>query len=55
MLRAFLPACTPEELKHFFGPIAAFYCEGNGGKELLSFGVENEKLAVKVRPVQLPT
>ena len=35
VLRVFLPSCTPDEVRQFFGPIAAFYCESGDAKELL--------------------
>ena len=37
VLRVFLPNCTADEVRRFFGPIAAIYCEGQGGEELLTF------------------
>ena len=37
VLRVFLPACTPDELDRFVGPIKAFYCESRNGEELLAF------------------
>jgi hypothetical protein len=31
VLRVFLPSCTPEEAKEFFGPISRFFLEESGG------------------------
>jgi hypothetical protein len=47
----FLPSCTPEELRQFFGPITAFYCESEGGGELLTFALTPNGLSVKRNPV----
>jgi len=55
VLRVFLPACTPEELKQFFGPITHFYCEGDGGQELLTFAVGREGLLVRRSPLEQPS
>lgn len=54
VLRVFLPACTPEELKQFFGPIVHFYCESAGGKELLVFSSGTNGLSVKAHPMNPP-
>lgn len=51
VLRVFLPECTPEELQQFFGPITTFYCESDGGAELLSFALTPKDLSVKHSPV----
>jgi hypothetical protein len=37
VLRVYLPACTPEELESFFGPIACIYSETRDGNGLLRF------------------
>lgn len=37
VLRVFLPNTTAIEVKRFFGPVSAFYCEGAEGNELLTF------------------
>ena len=44
VLTVFLPACTPEELKHFFGPIGTFYCEDCSGQELVAFSLGSDGL-----------
>jgi hypothetical protein len=54
VLRVFLPACTPEELWPFFGPITHFYCESEDGQELLTFSAGREGLLVKRSPLQRP-
>jgi hypothetical protein len=51
VLRVFLPSCTPEELRQFFGPITAFYCESEGGGELLTFALTPNGLSVKRNPI----
>ena len=51
VLRTFLPACTPEELARFFGPITCFYCEGDSGRELLAFSVDRDgRLSTRTIP-----
>jgi hypothetical protein len=37
VLRVYLPTCTREELGHFFGPIRAFYVEGEEPGVLLRY------------------
>lgn len=37
VLRVFLPNTTAIEVKRFFGPVSAFYCEGQDGRELLTY------------------
>ena len=54
VLRVFLPACTPDELQRFFGPITHFYCEGDGGRELLTFSASAAGLAIRRSPVPAP-
>ncbi len=51
VLRVFLPSCTPEEVERFFGPITAFYCESDGGNELLTFTRSRDGVSVKTIPV----
>ena len=51
VLRVFLPSCTPDELRQFFGPITAFYCESEDGRELLTFALTPNGLFVKRNPV----
>ena len=52
VLRAFLPACTPDELTHFFGPITAFHCESDGGDALLTYRRKREGLDVTTRTLK---
>ena len=54
VLRVFLPACTPDEIRQFFGPISTFYCEDDGGHELLAFTLDREVIQVKRSPVAMP-
>jgi hypothetical protein len=51
VLRVFLPACTPDEVKQFFGPITAFYCEGDGGAEFVAFTLAKDGVSVKRWPI----
>lgn len=44
VLRAFLPVCTPDELRRFFGPITAIHCQGEAAGEVVSFRLEDGKL-----------
>ena len=37
VLQAFLPACTPQEARAFFGPIDRFYAEHRQPGRVLSF------------------
>ena len=39
VLRVFVPTCTPEEARTFFGPIRAFLVEANEPETLLTFTV----------------
>ncbi len=54
VLRTFLPVATADELRQFFGPITAFYCEEEGGSELLAFTLAAGNLSIKRRPVGTP-
>jgi hypothetical protein len=47
VLRAFLPACTPDELRQFFGPLTALYCESDDGREMLSYTLTGAGLSVR--------
>ena len=38
MLRSFLPSCTYDEAKAFFGPVAAYYAADRSGTKVLAFG-----------------
>ena len=52
VLRVFLPTCTAEEMKQFYGPITALYCEGADGRELLSFRPGPDGVIVKQSPLE---
>lgn len=52
VLRAFLPACTPDELAHFFGPITALHCESDGGDALLTYRRKRDGLEVTTRTLK---
>jgi hypothetical protein len=42
VLRAYLPTCTAEEAKAFFGPIECYYCINDGGHRLHVFRATSE-------------
>jgi hypothetical protein len=44
VLRVYLPTCSREELRTFFGPIQAFYVDGKEPSKLVKFGIESEDL-----------
>lgn len=39
VLGLYLPTCTIGELRHVFGPVRRYLCEGNRGQKLLTFDV----------------
>jgi hypothetical protein len=47
ILRTYLPTCTPDELRKFFGPVERFFCESDNGKELLAY--ERVEGGLKIR------
>lgn len=49
VLKAFLPACTPDELKRFFGPITVIHCEAESPGEVISFRLRDGALSVSRR------
>lgn len=53
VLRVYLPTCTPEELKYFFGPISRFLLEDEDGEAALTFHREGEDLATVRTPFVL--
>lgn len=50
-LRSFLPACSFEEAKEFFGPVIAYYAAGRSGESVLAFGWRPRGLTVREYPV----
>jgi hypothetical protein len=46
VLRVYLPACTRDELRKFFGPIDAFCIEGQAPNKLVKFWVEATGLQI---------
>ncbi|MCK6586182.1 MAG: DUF4123 domain-containing protein [Polyangiaceae bacterium] len=44
VLRVFLPTCTPEELRQFFGPIRSFWAEAREPETLSRFWVGEDGL-----------
>ena len=57
VLRIYLPTCTPEEARTFFGPVAVFLVEGETPESLLSFrsardGIRKEAVAIAPKPVE---
>ena len=51
VLREFLPKCTVEEVRRFFGPITAVYCEDEAGEKLLAFRPGQRGISIKHSPV----
>lgn len=47
VLRAFLPTCTPDELRTVFGGIEAFWIEDPGAASLSRFGLDHSQLVVE--------
>lgn len=45
VLRVYLPTCTGEELRNFFGPVEQFYIEGERPEDLIEFCLNGSKLA----------
>jgi hypothetical protein len=52
VLRVYLPTCWPGELNTFFGPVAAFFTEGEDPREILEFRNEHGKLAFAASATQ---
>ena len=58
VLRVFLPTCTAEELKEFFGPVGCYLVEGGQSERLLKFSPgEKGRLCeeIQISPVELLT
>ena len=47
VLRAFLPSCSPEQAEEFYGPVRAFFLEGEGREELLAFSRSTRELRME--------
>lgn len=48
VMHAFLPTCTPDELRKFFGPIDRFIAENEDGTAYSTFRLEGEGLSQSV-------
>lgn len=48
VLRVYLPSCTGEELRTFFGPIEQVWTEGVVAEEAIQFGLEGSRLVKSV-------
>jgi pSer/pThr/pTyr-binding forkhead associated (FHA) protein len=55
VLRVFLPTCSPEELRTFFGPIRHYFMEDEDGANLLELVVEAGQLKRKTIPTIRPS
>jgi hypothetical protein len=44
VLRKFMPTCTAEELKSFFGNVDTFFAETEDGKTISAYKLENDQL-----------
>lgn len=51
VLRAYLPTCTADEWREFFGPITNYLAEDHDGARLREFGVKGELLASRTAAV----
>ena len=51
VLRVYLPTCTPDETRAFFGPIRSYFIEGAEPEQLLQFSVADYGVKKKVIPV----
>jgi Domain of unknown function (DUF4123) len=52
VLRAFLPTCTPQEIKEFFGPLGSFLLEAEEPTHLIQFTQAGGNVAQKIYPLQ---
>ena len=52
VLRKFLPTCTPEQLKEFFGPIRCFLLEGVNKNQLLQYHYHVTGLQCETRTIK---
>lgn len=50
-LRSFLPECSAEEAREFFGPVAAWWCENADGGEALVFAPGSTKVMMRGAPI----
>jgi hypothetical protein len=46
VLRAFLPACTADEAREFFGPVERLYCASRDGSSVLAFSLRETGVRV---------
>lgn len=44
VLRIYLPACRPDELRTVFGPIGSYLAEGESGESLIEFEFDGNRL-----------
>jgi hypothetical protein len=42
VLNVYLPTCTPDELREFFGPIAAWICENASGDGFVAYTIDED-------------
>jgi hypothetical protein len=59
VLRVYLPTCTPQEVRQFFGPVGSFLPEDEGGSRLVRFqagtkGLEREDSSLEGGDVPNP-
>lgn len=50
VMRAFLPACVPEEVAEFFGPIVRYYAISRNGRTVECYSTSPRGLATRVIP-----
>lgn len=54
VLRLYLPTCSRAELFEFFGPVRRFVIEGEGGRTLETFAIENRELVHRTFDLEAP-
>jgi Domain of unknown function (DUF4123) len=54
VLRVYLPTCTPEELKTFFGPVERFVCEGERSRTAVVHRRAGDQLRAEEIPLGEP-
>jgi hypothetical protein len=53
VLSVFLPTCTSEQLREFFGPIRYFYSENEDGLSIIRWSLQNDQLKTEVLSIDV--
>jgi len=48
ILREYLPTCTPEEVKDFFGPISTIFCPTDDVQKLIAYNMSEDGLEKRI-------